>query len=510
MRNTRNGALRALLSLCVAVGCLAATPAKAFAEGSTIALNDEYMLGDTINLNGKVICLNDKSTTSKYGIQGSRTLSYNTDYNYKNGQHSFKLNVPGDYWAFYVTDSYPDTPIGVKVTSGDGTSANPFRFTALHNHVHTWTYSASGNQITATCGGFGDCEYGETQTLTLGTASGKTYDGTTVAVPSYTVTDGWTAASLPMPSVSCDPENSAEPGTYTASVTVGAATAQVSWTIEKIAIAPTVAIDVWTYGGAASVPSVVAGNPGDGSVTYQYKAKGAPDETYSDSVPSDAGDYTVRANVAETQHHKAGIATADFVIAPQGVTLTATSGTLAYNRTAQTVSGFAPSVAGLQFEGVSASGTGTDAGEYAVTFGEGALGTLDTTGNYVVAELVAGKLTITPVSEKVTVTITGHTGTFDADGTEHVVSGYDFAADNPLYLEADASFSGTAEARRTDVVEGDDDDGTTEMGLVASQFANANDNFENVEFVVTDGWCCVQPGRTPNRKHTRPWIPTGA
>ena len=45
------------------------------------------------------------------------------------------------------------------------------------------------------------------------------------------------------------------------------------------AITPVVNITGWTYGAAANAPSVT-GNPGNGTVTYDYKVKGAADGTY--------------------------------------------------------------------------------------------------------------------------------------------------------------------------------------------------------------------------------------
>ena len=49
-----------------------------------------------------------------------------------------------------------------------------------------------------------------------------------------------------------------------------------------------------------------------------------------------------------------------------------------------------------------------------------------------------------------TVTITGHHNTTDYDGAAHSVSGYDVEISEPLYKESDFTFSGTAEAGRTD------------------------------------------------------------
>ena len=84
-------------------------------------------------------------------------------------------------------------------------------------------------------------------------------------------------------------------------------------TIGKGTISPTVNIEGWTYGETAKTPTVT-GNTGNGAVTYTYKAKDAEDSTYSNEVPSDAGEYTVRASVAESGSFAAATATADFTI----------------------------------------------------------------------------------------------------------------------------------------------------------------------------------------------------
>ena len=98
-----------------------------------------------------------------------------------------------------------------------------------------------------------------------------------------------------------------------------------------------------------------------------------------------------------------------------------------------------------------------------------------------------GSLTVNIKPINATVTITGHSGAVDYDGTEHSVSGYDAEADTTLYdVTEDFTFSGTAEAARTDA-------GTTEMGLAADQFENTNTNFETVTFVITDGYQTIKP-----------------
>lgn len=90
------------------------------------------------------------------------------------------------------------------------------------------------------------------------------------------------------------------------------------------------------------------------------------------------------------------------------------------------------------------------------------------------------KVTVTISPTTVVVTIIGHNNTTVYDGKEHSVSGYDVELSTPLYTKADFTFSGTAEAKRTEK-------GQTNMELKAEQFTNTNKNFE-VTFNVTDGY----------------------
>ena len=123
----------------------------------------------------------------------------------------------------------------------------------------------------------------------------------------------------------------------------------------------------------------------------------------------------------------------------------------------------------------------------------------NTNGNFstVTFNVTDGNITINPVG--VVVTIVGHTEEADYDGNAHTVNGYDVTSimigeeETELYTEDDFTFSGTASATRTNVVEGEDADGTTDMGLTADMFANINTNFTDVTFNVTDGHITVNP-----------------
>ena len=99
-----------------------------------------------------------------------------------------------------------------------------------------------------------------------------------------------------------------------------------------------------------------------------------------------------------------------------------------------------------------------------------------------------GTLKVTPVTDKVTVIITGNSATAAYDGTEKTVTGYIVTSDNAAYTEANIKFTGTAVAKGTVV-------GTYDMGLNAGQFSNISDNFTNVEFIVHDGKLTITGGQ---------------
>lgn len=99
-----------------------------------------------------------------------------------------------------------------------------------------------------------------------------------------------------------------------------------------------------------------------------------------------------------------------------------------------------------------------------------------------------GNLEVTPVSDEVTVTITGNAATLKYDGTEQSVTGYTVVCSNGLYTANDFVFTGAAVAKGTNV-------GTYKMGLDKGQFSNTSANFSNVTFVVEDGWLKIEGGQ---------------
>ncbi len=91
-----------------------------------------------------------------------------------------------------------------------------------------------------------------------------------------------------------------------------------------------------TYNGDA-VAAPTYDKLGNGAVTIEYKVKGADDSTYTTVAPKNAGEYTVRVSVAQSQPYKAAAATADFTVSKASFTAEVKqNGELTYNGTEQT------------------------------------------------------------------------------------------------------------------------------------------------------------------------------
>ena len=99
-----------------------------------------------------------------------------------------------------------------------------------------------------------------------------------------------------------------------------------------------------------------------------------------------------------------------------------------------------------------------------------------------------GKLSITPVTDEVTVTIKGNKDTTPYNGTEQSVSGYTVESiSNTLYISTDFTLNGQAKATGKDAA-------TYQMNLEATQFVNNNVNFSNVKFeIAEDGQLVISP-----------------
>ena len=173
------------------------------------------------------------------------------------------------------------------------------------------------------------------------------------------------------------------------------------------------------------------------------------------------------------------------------VTLTSEGGTKPYDGTALTNGTVTatPKGAGVGFvdgEGVSFNVTGsqTEAGESDNTFTYSFNKGTDKDDYEVTTKY--GKLIVAADDTEVVVTITEKSDSFEYDGNEKSVSGYDFEASNELYKETDFTFSGNDTVKHTNV-------GTYDMELKPSDFTNNNKNFSKVTFVIVDGQLTITP-----------------
>jgi uncharacterized repeat protein (TIGR02543 family) len=204
-----------------------------------------------------------------------------------------------------------------------------------------------------------------------------------------------------------------------------------------------------------------------------------------------AGNYTGSHNV-------------EYQITKRNVTLTSATASKVYDKTPLTNSNIAIGGDGFaKLEGASyhVTGSQTNVGdsdnEFTYKLND------DTKASNYNIEVKFGKLYITTQDGQVIVVITGHKKTYDYDGTEKTVSGYDVSiTEGSTYAEADFTFNGNAEVKATEA-------NTYPMGLKVSDFTNNNTNYSSVTFVVNDGSLVINPKsiipdkpNTPDEKKT--------
>ena len=196
----------------------------------------------------------------------------------------------------------------VQIATGDGYKCYSEPFTVTR-HQHSWTYTASGATITASCTDT-TCTSPNGGSVTIAAPAELTYSGE--AKPAtVTASSDWQGPAASGITISYiksgkyiqQLENGALPtnaGTYTASITVGEATASVTYTIGKATpkaedftfTAPT----SLTYDGNVKSATV---SPADDVIVKYYDKDG------KEATPKNAGKYTVKIDVAESTNYAA-------------------------------------------------------------------------------------------------------------------------------------------------------------------------------------------------------------
>ena len=204
-------------------------------------------------------------------------------------------------------------------------------------HTHNWSYTANGDTISATCSGYesGVCLL-DIQTVEV-CAEDKDYDGTAVTA-TLTKSDDWkTENGLSDPTISYSGNTDA--GTYTASITLAAATASTEFTINEISMADEVSAENYTgdYDGEEHTISVT--KPSAATVKY-----GTESGTYNLSEAptfTDAGTHTVYYQVTRKNYITiTDSATVTINRINAVVTITGHTTTVDYNGNAHSADGY--------------------------------------------------------------------------------------------------------------------------------------------------------------------------
>ena len=172
------------------------------------------------------------------------------------------------------------------------------------------------------------------------------------------------------------------------------------------------------------------------------------------------------------------------------VTINGNTDTKVYNASEQSVSDYTTDVNGKTIsvalkEGSKAEAKGTDVGKYDMGLTKDDFTV--TSKNYSNIKVLVndGYLDITPVTDEVTVTITGNTKTVMYNGSEQSVS--DYTTDvNGKTISVALKEGSKAEAKGTKVSK-------YHMNLTTNDFAVTSTNYTNIKVIVIDGWLEIAP-----------------
>ena len=164
--------------------------------------------------------------------------------------------------------------------------------------------------------------------------------------------------------------------------------------------------------------------------------------------------------------------------------------TVVYNGSEQSVEGWviesnpADAIVTLK-EGKRARAAGTDVNTYYMGLTAEDFTAVSPNYKTVTVRYTDGWLKITPITDEVTVTITGNTDTVVYNGTEQSVTGYTTDVGEKA-IGVTLNQSGKDTAKGTNV-------GKYMMGLTVADFTVTSGNYSNIRVVVVDGWLEITP-----------------
>ena len=252
-----------------------------------------------------------------------------------------------------------------------------------------------------------------------------------------------------------------------------------------------------TYNGAEqSVEGyTVTSNPANADVTLVGKAVAAGTDADTYPMGLTAADFTATSPNYETVviEVKDGWLKINPVSDKVTVTVTEKSDSVVYDGQEHSVTGYKSMTADNALYNVKTdvaetpteawTAKGTNAGKYQVGIKSGDFKNTSVNFTNVAFVIVDGELEITPVTDKVTVTVVEKSDNVTYDAAEHSITGYEtMTADNALYDIANVAKTPTAAwtAKGTEA-------GEYPVGIVSGDFKNTSKNFANVEFVIVDG-----------------------
>ena len=242
--------LSLLLTLALLVGLMPGMSLTAYAASETTVTYDLSVDGKSINKDG-VTCTSSfdyYNNNTEGGTFSTSSGTFTRIVVNANGVNSIGVDSDNNPIAGWSSNGSSATWTGNSSSVQFGTILGhlgnvTITFTIAPTHTHSFTYTADGATITATCNGEGTCDITEGLTLTISAPTGNlVYDGTTT-YPA-TLSTGYNTTAFPGTySISYTKDGSAysgvpkDAGTYTASVTAGtgdgAKTASVSYTIQS-------------------------------------------------------------------------------------------------------------------------------------------------------------------------------------------------------------------------------------------------------------------------------------
>lgn len=172
------------------------------------------------------------------------------------------------------------------------------------------------------------------------------------------------------------------------------------------------------------------------------------------------------------------------------VTINGNHGTKVYNGSEQSVSGYTTDVNGKTIsvalkEGSKAEAKGINVGKYDMHLTAADFTVSSTNYSNINVVVNDGYLEITPVTDEVTVTITGNTKTVMYNGSEQSVTGYTTDVGDKT-IDVVLNATGKDTAKNTKV-------GKYYMGLTTNDFAVTSTNYTNINVIVVDGWLEITP-----------------